>query len=590
MQITDKQKNIIFGISLLLLVSLLIVTIFLSLKCNEGFEDKPIALAKPKVACNYQRCNSTMRDIIVNKNGMFTDSGRLIPDCHGCPSKWYAGNFYGGNFQTSQDGKTWKNNSDRNAAYQDVMVNPPIDCKVSNWNDWGPCTKECGEGGTQTRNRTIITQPKYNGKKCPTELIQTQNCNERRCLPEPLFWRTANTYGLKPGYRLQDIPLTKYPMIGSHDSATGSSEAGPDINLPLVKTQSLNFLEQYEKGGVTFFDVRCTYTKNNENKLLFCHGPINLQFAKEDRSLENLIRKVINNQDFIIIYMVHERDRGFFSDNYDKILMLWKDYLGNFLKVDSNCEFITNETQINKSVNYYKNLKKYVLLLHKDLVNTNYDENQKCFKGYDASDTDCRSTTCIGRGFKGWKELYDYIDQRYTTYINDVPVNKLTVIQTMFQAPNDASDILKAMWCVKTDTAVQVEQTAFVNSKMYKYFIKKKYTPNILLFDNVNECSKAIMYQLILNFTDPDVPRKSECSFTGKVNDTCTVHKDCENDSCGRYGSDPKICCPVDTTYHKWGYDYCTNLENNTRCKWDKQCKSGNCSGNVSGLSEGVCR
>lgn len=98
------------------------------------------------------------------------------------------------------------------------------------------------------------------------------------------------------------------------------------------------------------------------------------------------------------------------------------------------------------------------------------------------------------------------------------------------------------------------------------------------------------MYQLKLNFTDPDALRKPECSNTGKVNDQCTVNKDCENDACGRYGSDPKICCPVDTTYYNWGYDYCSNLEKGTQCRWDKQCKSGICSGNDAGFSQGVCK
>ncbi len=58
----------------------------------------------------------------------------------------------------------------------------PVDCKVSDWSLWDPCTKDCG-GGTQKRTKSIITQPQNGGKACPppAELIQTQACNEQAC-------------------------------------------------------------------------------------------------------------------------------------------------------------------------------------------------------------------------------------------------------------------------------------------------------------------------------------------------------------------------------------------------------------------------
>lgn len=55
----------------------------------------------------------------------------------------------------------------------------PVDCVVSSWSAWTPCDKPCG-GGTQTRTRTIVTAPAFGGAPCPT-LQETQNCNTQPC-------------------------------------------------------------------------------------------------------------------------------------------------------------------------------------------------------------------------------------------------------------------------------------------------------------------------------------------------------------------------------------------------------------------------
>ncbi len=54
-----------------------------------------------------------------------------------------------------------------------------VDCQVGNWSDWGNCSANCG-GGIQERTRSIITQPKGNGKVCP-ELRETKVCNTELC-------------------------------------------------------------------------------------------------------------------------------------------------------------------------------------------------------------------------------------------------------------------------------------------------------------------------------------------------------------------------------------------------------------------------
>ncbi len=55
----------------------------------------------------------------------------------------------------------------------------PVDCAVSSWSVWSPCTKSCGSG-TKKRNRTITKQPANGGRSCPS-LSETTSCNTQRC-------------------------------------------------------------------------------------------------------------------------------------------------------------------------------------------------------------------------------------------------------------------------------------------------------------------------------------------------------------------------------------------------------------------------
>lgn len=54
-----------------------------------------------------------------------------------------------------------------------------VNCKVSDWNEWGDCDRGCGNG-KETRTRRIIQEPNEKGEWCPG-LIETRNCNQRVC-------------------------------------------------------------------------------------------------------------------------------------------------------------------------------------------------------------------------------------------------------------------------------------------------------------------------------------------------------------------------------------------------------------------------
>ena len=54
-----------------------------------------------------------------------------------------------------------------------------VNCQVSEYGEFSPCTRECG-GGTRTRTRTVVVSPVGTGAACP-RLTETEDCNTQRC-------------------------------------------------------------------------------------------------------------------------------------------------------------------------------------------------------------------------------------------------------------------------------------------------------------------------------------------------------------------------------------------------------------------------
>jgi hypothetical protein len=53
------------------------------------------------------------------------------------------------------------------------------DCKVTPWEEWSQCTAPCN-GGNHTRTRKVTKRPAFKGKECP-ELFQEAACNTQHC-------------------------------------------------------------------------------------------------------------------------------------------------------------------------------------------------------------------------------------------------------------------------------------------------------------------------------------------------------------------------------------------------------------------------
>eukprot|EP00455_Lapot_gusevi_P045584 TRINITY_DN5858_c0_g1_i2.p1 TRINITY_DN5858_c0_g1~~TRINITY_DN5858_c0_g1_i2.p1 ORF type:complete len:263 (+),score=49.03 TRINITY_DN5858_c0_g1_i2:85-873(+) len=82
------------------------------------------------------------------------------------------------------------------------------DCRLSGWSEWSTCTKPCG-GGTKTKTRTVVAQPKNGGRKCGS-LTWTTWCNEHHCpidckYTEWTAWTACQTCGIQTRAR-QRIP------------------------------------------------------------------------------------------------------------------------------------------------------------------------------------------------------------------------------------------------------------------------------------------------------------------------------------------------------------------------------------------------
>jgi hypothetical protein len=76
----------------------------------------------------------------------------------------------------------------------------PVDCEISDWTEWGACSRECG-GGKKMRTRTILKQAAKGGKACPIPelLVEEMDCNTQACADEAAEVRqgTAAVTGAK---------------------------------------------------------------------------------------------------------------------------------------------------------------------------------------------------------------------------------------------------------------------------------------------------------------------------------------------------------------------------------------------------------
>ncbi|XP_047736020.1 spondin-1 [Hyalella azteca] len=64
---------------------------------------------------------------------------------------------------------------------QNQRAAPRVDCVVSEWTDWSPCSTTCGRGRRE-RRRVVQVEPQNNGRACPRKLIRRKICRNPRCV------------------------------------------------------------------------------------------------------------------------------------------------------------------------------------------------------------------------------------------------------------------------------------------------------------------------------------------------------------------------------------------------------------------------
>ena len=70
-----------------------------------------------------------------------------------------------------------------------------VNCKISSWNEWDPCSVSCGKG-IKSRNRQIIVAPMNGGTPCP-ESTESTDCATVECLGE-IQYIAARYFNLNP--------------------------------------------------------------------------------------------------------------------------------------------------------------------------------------------------------------------------------------------------------------------------------------------------------------------------------------------------------------------------------------------------------
>ncbi|XP_071515641.1 spondin-1-like [Panulirus ornatus] len=55
-----------------------------------------------------------------------------------------------------------------------------VDCMVTPWSEWSPCSITCGKG-QKLRRRMIKVQAQHGGKRCPKKLVRRRKCRKPKC-------------------------------------------------------------------------------------------------------------------------------------------------------------------------------------------------------------------------------------------------------------------------------------------------------------------------------------------------------------------------------------------------------------------------
>jgi len=82
-------------------------------------------------------------------------------------------------------------------APEGCSAEPPVDCEMGSWEEWGPCSASC-DGGQQSRFREVKIPASGAGKPCADTVAHTQGCGTDPCEgpdPIPCKWQEWSDWG-----------------------------------------------------------------------------------------------------------------------------------------------------------------------------------------------------------------------------------------------------------------------------------------------------------------------------------------------------------------------------------------------------------
>ena len=181
---------------------------------------------------------------------------------------------------------------------------------------WTDCSTTCG-GGIRTGTRSIITQQKYNGLACPTNLLLTEQCNLNMCpintnkpIPDIMFGVVSSPYYLSnifsgnPQNLYSSYTLTGFKNIVSTKFYT-KQDNRININSMSFFTycENIDYPKQFNKDiycyliGIKFTE----YSSNIVSTLVYDSTINKFVFAQNDNILNSTDSSYFNKNNNILI-------------------------------------------------------------------------------------------------------------------------------------------------------------------------------------------------------------------------------------------------------------------------------------------------
>lgn len=185
---------------------------------------------------------------------------------------------------------------------------------------WSDCSATCG-GGTRTGTQTIVSQAKYNGMSCPTNLTITEQCNINMCpistnkpIPDITFSNISYPYYLSNIFAGNPMNFntnfySSYTLSGFKNtvSLTFNTKQDNRININSMSfftdCKSVEYPKQFNKDiycyivGIKFTE----YGSNNVSTMVYDSTINNFVFAQNDNILNSTDTSYFNKINNILI-------------------------------------------------------------------------------------------------------------------------------------------------------------------------------------------------------------------------------------------------------------------------------------------------